>query len=283
MQIPIPCFEIIRGNYLVSSSNIPIINFSVVYRRRPKKQPTAPDEISPDKLSQEAFRLLRTAQSLLNTREPDLAHILPAISNPKDQEFLSQLAKEFPSRPQPPQRATSFSINPQLLNPSDREIRISTAFNRKLSLQRTPSSEARRNIIDLIDMTDDNNKRNSLCNSINKGAEKPPSSPKTGSVSSAEDESGFSSMNSFQEVGLPVLNSTANEQSNNDSFLSVKNGDLSVNSSDSNITQIEERHDSPSKLLWNRSNLGLPVSQHRRWSSTPVEMAQNDGLKVLWV
>lgn len=261
-----------------------------LWRRRPKKQETAPDEISPDKLSQEAFRLLRTAQSLLNTREPDLAHILLDISNPKDKEFLSQLAKEFPSRPQPPhtpkncknpQRATSFSINPQLLNPSDREIRISTAFNRKLSLQRTPSSEARRNIIDLVDITD-KSKRNSLC-SISKTAEKAPSSPKTGSVSSAEDESGFSSMNSFQEVGLPLLNSTVNEQSNT--------GDLSisVNSSDSNITQIdalqEERHDSPSKLLWNRSsNLGLPAhSQHRRWSSTPVERPQNDGFKVLWV
>lgn len=109
--------------------------------------------------------------------------------------------------------------------------------------------------------------------------EKAPS-PKTGSVSSAEDESGFSSMNSFQEVGLPVITSTI---SDHESF--YKNGDISVNSSDSNITQIDMLTDSKmdkSKLIWNRADLGLPIT-HRRWSSTPVEVAQHDPLKVLWV
>lgn len=33
------------------------------------------ESIPPEKLSQEAFRLLRTIQSLLNTREPDLARL----------------------------------------------------------------------------------------------------------------------------------------------------------------------------------------------------------------
>lgn len=38
------------------------------------------------------------------------------------------------------------------------------------------------------------------------------SSSGNGSVSSVEDESGFSSMNSFQDVGLPLVNSTMTEE-----------------------------------------------------------------------
>lgn len=243
-------------------------------RRRPKRLPPSPDEIPPDKLSQEAFRLLRTAQSLLNTREPDLAH----ISDNKDQDFLSQLAKEFPSpspSPSRPQRATSFSINPQLINPPP-DHRISTALNRKLSLQRTPSCRKTND-----DDFPDANKRNSIASiksSSNKNMEISAEKTTTGSVSSAEDESGFSSMNSFQEVGLPIVSS----QLDDDGDLR----DISVNSSDSNITQINV-HESPrslekSKLIWKRSELVLPLN-HRRWSSTPVDVVQNDPLKVLWV
>lgn len=95
-----------------------------------------------------------------------------------------------------------------------------------------------------------------------------------GSVSSAEDESGFSSMNSFQEVGLPLMNSTIDDD---------KHGDLSINSSDSNITQINldtSKSIEKAKLIWNRNDLVLPIN-HRRWSSTPVDV-QND-MKVLWV
>ncbi|GLV42696.1 uncharacterized protein CBL_03436 [Carabus blaptoides fortunei] len=279
--------------------------------RRPKRQQTSPDEIPPEKLSQEAFRLLRTAQSLIHTREPNLAHISSDLG-PKDQEFLSQLAREFPSRPQ---RATSFSVNPQLISPSDRDIRISTAFNRKLSLQRTPMLDGRRDSLRqeaskktdvprnlendfslLNDAESIGSKRSSVTSipsvsSVKKNVEKPyfetvkGPSPKTGSVSSAEDESGFSSMNSFQEVGLPLINASVL-----DSEAPFKNGDVSVNSSDSNITQIHMNaaHSNSSKtldkskLIWNRSDLGLPIT-HRRWSSTPVEVVRHDPLKVLWV
>lgn len=45
-------------------------------RRRPRPSQSDLEEVPPEKLSQEAFRLLRTVQSLLNTREPDLAHRL---------------------------------------------------------------------------------------------------------------------------------------------------------------------------------------------------------------
>lgn len=116
--------------------------------RKQKKDETSPEEIPPDKLAQEAFRLLRTAQSLLNTREPDLARVQPTVEQEEDIEFLSQIAKEFPSDQSTPtnteirpQRATSFTVSPKLILPGN-DVKISTAFNRKLSLQ---LSEVRRN------------------------------------------------------------------------------------------------------------------------------------------
>ena len=51
-------------------------NATFVPRRRPRLSQSDLEEVPPEKLSQEAFRLLRTVQSLLNTREPDLAHRL---------------------------------------------------------------------------------------------------------------------------------------------------------------------------------------------------------------
>nr|XP_024219818.1 uncharacterized protein LOC106681459 isoform X3 [Halyomorpha halys] len=41
---------------------------------------SSPEEVSPERLSQDAFRLLRTVQSLLATREPDLARVTESNS-----------------------------------------------------------------------------------------------------------------------------------------------------------------------------------------------------------
>lgn len=108
--------------------------------RKHKKESNSSEEIPPEKLAQEAFRLLRTAQSLLNTREPDLAQI-ETPEKQDDSEFLAQIAKEFPSTPatpvnseQRPQRPLSFTQSPKMIPPGS-EMKISTAFNRKLSLQ----------------------------------------------------------------------------------------------------------------------------------------------------
>lgn len=48
-----------------------------VLYRRPKQMELDPDDVPPEKLSQEAFRLMRTVQSLLAMREPDLARMSP--------------------------------------------------------------------------------------------------------------------------------------------------------------------------------------------------------------
>ncbi|KAL1131097.1 hypothetical protein AAG570_012334 [Ranatra chinensis] len=159
------------------------------------------DEVAPERLSQEAFRLLRTIQSLLGTREPDLA-------------------------------------------------RVSSSDNETVERRMGSCSSL-------------------LQSSSSREPEEPSSSPKVGgpatpqlSVGSAEDESGFSSMSSFHEVGLP--------------------GNSTNNSSD--VGTSGSFHE-----------LGLPVvdspsggHRHRRWSSTPVDRhstgyQQRDALRVLWV
>ncbi|XP_050312212.1 uncharacterized protein LOC126747536 [Anthonomus grandis grandis] len=204
-----------------------------------KRQDCNPNEVPPEKLSQEAFRLLRTAQSLLSTQEPKLSSSDSIPDVPSDVEFLQQLAKEFPCESAKPQRSSSFNLSPKLILPES-EISISMALNRKLSLQLNEyrrNSESSKNFKNSagsdIDENDcyflgprvDKLERNSqtsdsIRSSGNEFTENKfkcvkeqlnPGSLATASISSTEDESGFSSMNSFQDIGLPLINSTGLE------------------------------------------------------------------------
>ncbi|CAG9763238.1 unnamed protein product [Ceutorhynchus assimilis] len=238
----------------------------------PSKKPSEnnPEEIPPDKLSQEAFRLLRTAESLLNTQEPNLT--CPEASD--DVEFLAQLAKEFPSS-QKPQRTTSFSVSPKLISPEHDSVKISKAFNRKLSLQ---LSEIKRR-----------NAAESECFSLQPQVEKASTSPATASISSMEDESGFSSLNSFQEIGLPLVNSTAIEDVSARSVLlkSMLHNDSSE-LQESTLTSkymkkySDKTEDSSDVKLWQKPELNVEVG-HKRWNSTPERKRDSQSLKVLWV
>ncbi|XP_015598422.1 uncharacterized protein LOC107269265 isoform X2 [Cephus cinctus] len=62
--------------------------------RRPKQLELNPDDVPPEKLSQEAFRLMRTVQSLLAVKEPDLARVPHSEDNvspsPVEQDMTSQ-------------------------------------------------------------------------------------------------------------------------------------------------------------------------------------------------
>ncbi|XP_022912076.1 uncharacterized protein [Onthophagus taurus] len=251
-----------------------------------KKPEVAPDEIPPEKLAQEAFRLLRTAQSLLNTREPNLAHV---NNEPEDDiSFLSQLAKEFPAdRKQP----TAISLSPKLLVP-EKENR----FSRKLSLRSNDSPFGARRRCD----TSINKKEISQDNFIvpiekcNKEKYKyepeKSSSPPVSSISSAEDESGFSSMNSFQEVGLPIISSTITEETltkeallrsmlhNENTYYSLQ--DYHVNER-SNLSEMKYQKPKPidDRKIWSKP------ATHQRSNSVPVEPIANENInmKVLWV
>ncbi|CAH1366742.1 unnamed protein product [Tenebrio molitor] len=263
--------------------------------RRPKKQELPSEEIPPEKLSQEAFRLLRTAQSLLSTQEPKLTS---ANDTPDDLEFLAQLAREFPPASDiKPQRTTSFSLSPKLLTP-EKDTRIATAFNRQLSLQLNETrkttykyshsrSTPRETLVETEFMSSTVNDlvKNHHISLISdkpkfKHDSEKSNSPPAGSISSVEDESGFSSMNSFQDVGLPIVGDEVTAKNallrsmlhNNVEHL---NGFMrTVEASDKN-DNIED-----DVKLWQKPD---HVS-HKRWSSTPVNCSSTkQSMNVLWV
>ncbi|CAH1989087.1 unnamed protein product [Acanthoscelides obtectus] len=280
-----------------SSGNFDDFSFKDFTWQQNKPEEPSAEEIPPEKLSQEAFRLLRTAQSLLNTQEPDLCQVEPQIEN--DVEFLAQLAREFPNPELRPQRATSFSLSPKLILPEN-EAKLSAAFNRKLSLQ---PGDVRRYSKNMHHKGTDS-ARGSVAGSDTE--EKGKGEKRTaGSVSSVEDESGFSSMNSFQEVGLPVINSTMTDevstkkallrsmlQNNGESSLTMLQENSSQTASSTLLpnTPSNERHDSKRSYddikLWQKpSSNSTSMPQHKRWFSSPSQDAASDSptVKVLWV
>lgn len=121
------------------------------------------------------------------------------------------------------------------------------------------------------------------------------------SVSSTEDESGFSSMNSFQEVGLPLINPspTSSYSKHTSSY-----NDTQCHPSTENLTSQPASYCGPKY-----QELGLPIVDipsnncnkngvtptHRRWSSSPAETISHysknsasfcgagEALRVLWV
>ncbi|KAG5887457.1 hypothetical protein JTB14_017313 [Gonioctena quinquepunctata] len=241
-----------------------------------KTEERVPEEIDPNKLAKEAFRLLRTAQSLLNTREPDL------IQNEQpenDIDFLSQLAKEFTTSESIPQRATSFSSSPKLIMPEN-EMNPSTAFNRKFSLQLSDMRKNKKIYKNRYSV------RNSVAESNSefvsdqgifynqKNKSELSNSPTNGSISSIEDESGFSSMNSFQDVGLPLVNSTITEA------VSTKNALLRSMLHNTDVTS--EKINMESSRIWEKPPSSSSSTPLDRSFPTTNEKLENQVMKVLW-
>ncbi|XP_012543654.1 uncharacterized protein LOC105841083 [Monomorium pharaonis] len=259
---------------------------NVVYRE-PKQTELNPDEIPPEKLSQEAFRLLRTVESLLSMREPDLARMTP----------VEEGASPSPTVDHHRHNDTSFSISGGNFANST-TLQDAAAYSgcpgggrgnestggqqgdsRSPSLVKTSVAEFTRNLQSFapsVRRSPDTASWNSgssktteeedivasngtpistLSRAAAKRLEKKESTgpagkskvkPASSPVSSAEGESGFFSISSFQEVGLPA------------SVVPL--------SSSSSITPVKGCH----------TEVGLPEvpldkTRHRRWSSTPAE------------
>lgn len=244
--------------------------YLINFRRRQKKQEYSLDEIPPEKLSQEAFRLLRTAKSLINTEEPDITNqVNETQSNgEEDVEFMAQLAKEFPRIKENSNRASlSYSICPKLIKPE--ECKISMAIKRNIPLHNNDDLD---DTISLDNCIMSSTIREKLVeNTIKeKIRDKIKSSPPSSNAGSTEDESGFSSMNSYQEIGIPL------------------NGIDDVKCKDLLIKKIHKKNDKDDYVqsideikLWQKPDYPF----HRRWSSTPVDVQtdQRQTIKVLWV
>ncbi|XP_003702840.1 uncharacterized protein LOC100877540 [Megachile rotundata] len=263
----------------------------VVYRR-PKQPELDPNDIPPEKLSQEAFRLMRTVQSLLAMKEPDLARISPVGNNesspsPVDRHRHNNHHESLTLQNNSFANSTSLQENSDYKRHSicDRGNESSGTDNdsRTCFLKSPNGVEVDRNLQNLLPGV----RRSIDATSLNSGSSKtteeedglphntsfnvslpehdgifmctPTSTPvrrsrkvekkekekcskskPAASVSSVEDESGFSSMSSFQEIGLP--------------------GTLPI-----------------SPIRGCHTEVGLPEvplekARHRRWSSTPVEI-----------
>ncbi|XP_024878787.1 uncharacterized protein LOC112459089 [Temnothorax curvispinosus] len=264
---------------------------NVVYRE-PKQTELNPDEIPPEKLSQEAFRLLRTVESLLSMREPDLTRMTPVEENGSspsptvdhhrhhDASFSlstgnfansttlqeaaaysgcssSSRGNESISGQQSDSRSpslvktsvTEFTRNLQNFTPSVRRSPDTASWNSSSSKTTeeedlvaftASSSGATSNGTPISTLTRAAKRleKKESTGLIGKSKVKPASSP----VSSAEGESGFFSISSFQEVGLPASAALP-------------------------VTPIKGCH----------TEVGLPEvpldkTRHRRWSSTPAEI-----------
>lgn len=113
---------------------------------------------------------------------------------------------------------------------------------------------------------------------------------KDGILSSIDDESGFSSMNSFQEIGLPLVNSTMRSIAGSSSMSSSASSASSTESTtEMENTAIENSLKNSTLIAVNQEKLGLPRVAHRRWDSAPVTNNRlqlsnaEDSLRVLWV
>lgn len=258
--------------------------------KAPTQPQLDPNDIPPQKLSQEAFRLMRTVQSLLLMREPDLAGI-SAIEN--NESFPSSVEHHLYHNhdnevsvalqnggyvnaiPLPQairyNRCSSYghgnessSIDDSrcFLKSSSNIVEISQSLHNLLpdirrSLDTTSLNSGSSKTTEeedlpnsnCINVSISNHKRIYVCTPTStpirrvrkiEKKDKSSKSKPSASVSSVEDESGFSSMSSFQEIGLP------------------------------NTLPI-------SPIRGCHQEVGLPVvpsekARHRRWSSTPAEI-----------
>lgn len=294
------------------------------WRRSPKRTANQPAtlpisgaEVDPEKLAQEAFRLLRTVQNLLNTQEPTLSSQSSSASSGLDSLLLLAAGSGNGGGGGSATGSTTTltaGVAPVV------NTRSNVGFSRKLNMRGSRLS-LRSSTDDSVHSTsssnnEDNTDRPSPPLLNHHGHHHPGGSSSSSSTSSssgshlvnhrhsanidrikemmiassAEDESGFSSMNSFQEIGLPLVNST---------MLSSANGTDSNSSAASSTGSVSFVSDESSDIRDATviPKLGIPTSKpapeiptrvtqsaayehhnhfvnHRRWDSAPVMLPQ---------
>lgn len=273
-------------------------------RRKPRKQQHHHhqqhqledfEEVNVSKLSEEAFRLLRTVKSLLSTREPDLtsrlnngggASMTTATGGGGGGGTTTTTCSPSPSNIADVSSASS-TISATLESDTSENYRMRDANNPMLEISSSSSSTPPPPPLPPPQQQQQSStrcngrRRRSSRDDITKG-----SSPPQMSIisSSADDESGFSSLNSFQEIGIPIANSTYYNTNQN-----VKN-------------KMDDSSSNNNNNKYNREMIGLPqidnygCKVHRRWSSTPVDnhnlsklrpasfcTTNGESIGVLWV
>lgn len=235
-----------------------------IYRRRlPKQndsQVNTQQELDPEKLSEEAFRLFRTVQNLLHTQEPLLHSIVPPeVFDRKNTTRESHCSVRS---------GTDDSIHSSLSG--SKNVIIDEGITERAS-PILPTSDLPETCI-----RSSSTKTSVAANRIKEGHQ----------IHLIDDESGFSSMNSFQEIGLPLVNSTMIR-----SPVSSAASTSSESTEMDNITTIEKKDEKTIITVAGsaqRDKIGLPIISHRRWDSAPVassrlQLTNESTSQVLWV
>lgn len=233
-------------------------------------------EVIIEKLSKEAFRLLRTVQNFLNTHEPSLT--IPTLD--KLHTMNHQVNNDF---------LYDFSRKKAARNSHLSSMRSSSACSVHSS---SASSNKECEIVNSIKPK----KITSVANEMPKSIIRP--------CHQIENESGFSSMTSYHEIGLPLINSNVQRSSISSPLtipIDIKRASIaSVPISSPEIfdcTDVSSDVGSPSTppepktvsddLMTNC----VKNSNHRRWDSVPIisqnklKIHSNDknSMRVLWV
>uniref|UniRef100_A0A336JWG6 CSON014429 protein n=1 Tax=Culicoides sonorensis TaxID=179676 RepID=A0A336JWG6_CULSO len=281
--------NLIDAKYFCNTSNeTPPSDVTCDSRRTPKvKQSNLNLETNPEKLSNEAYRLLRTVQNLMNTQEPSLLNptsnaIPPPLEPlPKNDEAFTRKSQSRESRlsirsstdDSVHSNATTTTTNSSSSLKTETDEEHSHRDGASPSILNIPSSVSHQN-------TNNNHHQTHL------------DRVKDNILLSIDDESGFSSMNSFQEIGLPLVNSTMRSIAGNSSMSSsASSASSSESTTEMENTAIENNNMKNSTLIAanQQEKLGLPRVVHRRWDSAPVTPGRlqlsnktEDSLRVLW-
>lgn len=205
-------------------------------------------DIDAEKLSKEAFRLSRTVQNFLNTHEPILSQTNSSTESDRQNVFQRSILE--------PQRN-------EFLFGFDRESHISLRSSDESSVQSSNSSNSNKEDEDPTILPNIANSKVSALPTKSLAKTK-----RLSTCHQTEDESGFSSMNSFHEIGLP-LHSTM-----------ISN--ISASSDESHSETVKFKKSS----LDLKDEVGLPIPQkpapnHRRYESAPVAVSQSSKMKLL--
>lgn len=281
-------YAIMLPNILFAYSITITIEIFFAHRRRsPKRaEQLCKDHLKPDpvKLSQEAFRLLRTAQSLLSLKDPILSesksslYPMPIVTS--DHKDATTLRCGTP---------TSFTSSTMQRKLNSRESRLSIQSSTDDSVHSTSSSRH-----ETDEETPVSPHPSAFCMRPSSTTSSVAVVQRVKSVaSSVDDESGFSSMNSFQEIGLPNVGATATITPLPRTRLSTTSNDnssMDQSRSSADDEDISSKNQTAAIRMRPMPVRSLPIC-HRRWSSAPpVPPKRNlstfggdEPLKVLWV
>ncbi|XP_017122261.1 transcription factor mef2A [Drosophila elegans] len=291
------------------------------WRRSPKKSGggggckarLSSAEASEEKLNQEAFRLARTIRNLLHTSEqqPDLTqprHSLASISSlPSGNHRLCKgKTSSVMTLLTPPLHNSTSIMDATLAAPSPaaksnaeliflrannmRDSRLSLRSSTDSSVHSTISSTASSSSkVETDEESQSNNNHNNTTTTASNAAIsnsniKPTSSNKQ-SGSSTEDESGFSSISSFHDVGLPLSSTLMNGNQRRPSMSSdsrnstLKSGLNMVGLPMQTQTQVQVQVQAQISTSQSPSKTFRNANRYQRFST----LSNEDAAAVLWV